>query len=145
MHRFREQDWNPPPAERRRFGLMLAAGSPLSAVLWFVLVRLGSGQWVWAVPAWVAGLGAGLGLLLAARPAWARPFYCAWYFLVCCIDLVVTNALLTVMYLLVLTPIALAQRLVRRQTFRKGFNRDAATYWQAADNPTDPRQYFRQF
>ncbi len=145
MNRFKQQNWNPSVAERRKFGFMLAGGMPLSALVWFLIVRYSTGEWRWAVPAWILGIGCPFGLLLAAFPSLARPFYCIWYFLVCCIDTVVTNVLLTLMYWGVLTPFSLVMRLAGRQPLQKGFLPGAKTYWRPAEKITDQRQYFRQF
>lgn len=145
MNRFKQQNWNPSPAERRKFGFMLAAGMPFSAVLWFLLVRFSTGSWHWGVPLCILGIGCPFGLLLAALPALARPFYCAWYFLVCCIDTVVTTVLLTLMYWGVLTPFSLAMRLAGREPLQKGFISGAKTYWRPVGKKSDPSQYFRQF
>jgi hypothetical protein len=143
--RFKEQNWNPSLAERRKFGLMIAGGMPLSAALWFLLVHAATGQWHWSVPAWILGIGCSLGLLLAAVPTLARPFYCFWYFLVCCIDTVVSNTLLTVMFWGVVTPFGLIMRLAGRRPLQKGPVPGAKTYWRPAEKASDPRQYFRQF
>ncbi|MBI2511524.1 MAG: hypothetical protein HYV96_06060 [Opitutae bacterium] len=145
MNRFREINWHPAREERRKFGLMLAGGAPLSAAVWFAIVRVASGEWIWAVPVAVGAAGAGLGLLLWAAPALARPFYVAWYLLVACIDTVVTTTLLVAMFALVLTPVAVALRLCGRQVLRKSFNRPAKSYWRAAEPTPGPERYFRQF
>lgn len=145
MNRFREINWRPARDARRKFGLMLAGSAPLSAVVWFAIVRVASGEWIWAVPAAVAAAGAGLGLLLWAAPALARPFYVAWYFLVACIDTVVTTTLLVAMFALVLTPVAVVLRLCGRQVLRKSFDRSAKSYWRDAEPTPEPERYFRQF
>ena len=145
MNRFKEQNWNPSITERRKFGLMLAGGMPLSALFWFLLVRYLTGEWRWAVPLWILAVGCPLGLLLAAAPALVRPVYCIWYFLVCCIDTIVTNGLLSLLYLLVFTPYSLVMRLAGRQPLQKGFLPGVKTYWHPAERVSDPRRYFRQF
>lgn len=145
MTRFEQQNWNPSLVERRAFGWMLAAGMPVSGALWFVLVRGATGEWRWIVPALIIVIGAGLGLLLVLVPSIARPFYCAWYFIVLCIDAVVTTTLVTLLYIGVVTPFALVTRLARRKAIQKRPIPDAPTYWHPAEKPADPRQYFRQF
>lgn len=145
MNRFREINRQPTRDERRKFGLMLAGGAPLSAAVWFALARVATGEWIWLVPVVVAAVGGGLGLLLWTVPALARPFYVAWYFLVACIDLVVTTVLLTAAYWLVLTPVAFVLRLGHRQALRKSFDRSAKSYWRDAERTPEPERYFRQF
>ena len=145
MTRFEQQNWNPSLVERRAFGWMLAAGIPVSGTIWFVLVRWATGEWRWIVPGLIIAIGGGLGLSLVLVPSIARPFYCAWYFIVLCIDAVVTNTLVTLLYISVVTPFGLATRLMRRKAMQKRPIPDATSYWQPAEKPADPRRYFRQF
>jgi hypothetical protein len=143
--RFKQQNWKPSLAERRAFGLMLAAGMPVSGVIWFLLVRWSTGEWRWSVPVMIIAIGGGLGLFLALIPSLARPFYCLWYFFVLVIDVAVTNTLMTMLYFGVVTPYALVARLRRLQPILKRPRRDVPTYWQEAEKPSDLRRYFRQF
>ena len=145
MTRFEQQNWNPSLAERRAFGLMLAAGMPVSGVVWFLLMRWSTGEWRWSVPVTIIVIGGGLGFFLALRPSVARPFYRLWYFIVLVIDVVVTNTLITMVYFGVVTPYALLTRLRRRQPIQKKLRRDVPTYWQPAEKQTELRRYFRQF
>jgi hypothetical protein len=145
LTRFREQNWRPSREELRRFGFMLAAGMPVSALLWFGLLRYATGAWHWAVPAAILAAGGGLGVLIAAVPVIGGPFYRAWYFLVCCIDTIIASTLLSVMYYLVLSPIALALRAAGRKPLRTRPERHRATYWEKAERPHEAARYFRQF
>ena len=145
MTGFEQQNWNPSLAERRAFGLMLAAGMPASGIVWFLLVRWSTGEWRWSVPVMIIAIGGGLGLFLALIPSVARPFYCLWHFIVLVIDVAVTNTLITIMYFGVVTPYALLARLRRRKPIQKRLRRDVASYWQPVEKQTDLRRYFRQF
>ena len=143
--RFREVDWNPDRRDRRKFGLILAVGFPIMGMSIFLILRLITGEWRPAVPVGIATCGAGLGLLLALFPAIARPFYIVWHTLICVIDLVVTTTLLSVFFLLIITPAGLVLRLLGRSPIEKSFDREAATYWREAEKVKDPRRYYRQF
>ena len=145
LQKFQEINWQPDNAEKRKFGLTLAIGFPFAAIAWFLIVRLFSGSWNLAVLFWIAGIGYPLGLLLAALPVIAGPFYTVWFSLVCIIDIVIVTVLFSVLYYLIITPIGLLMRLFGREPIRKGFNRDAKTYWTEAEKVEDPRRYYRQF
>ena len=99
---FKDTNWNPDRAERRKFARSLVIGFPALAVV-FALAGLVKTH---AFPAWtisLAVIGAGAGAVFWIVPQIARPFYLAWYFLACCIGSVVSNALLVAFYYLVIT------------------------------------------
>jgi hypothetical protein len=143
--RFRQTSWHPTDAAKRRFGLTLAAGFPLSALGWFLIVRLASGRWIVEVPIWIAGVGCSVGFLLAALPMLARPFYVVWHGLICVIDTVVSLTLLAIMYYIVITPFGLVMGFFRRSVFCRELDRSTGSYWQPVDKRGDLRRYFRQF
>lgn len=145
LDRYRAILLHPTAASLRRFGFTLAAGFPSSALLWFLLVRWASGRWNWAVPLWIVGIGCPLGLLFAAAPALARPFYLVWQYLIATIDLVVSTVLLTAMFFLVITPVGLAMRAFGRQPLPRGYRSHAASFWKNTEPISNPRRYFRQF
>lgn len=145
LRRFREQNWHPDLEERRRFAQTLLLGAPVSALVWLLVIRALSGRWIWLLALGVLGIGLSLGLVLRRFPGLARPFFCLWFGMVCVIDTVVTTLSLTFFYFLVVTPIGLIQRLLGRRIIRKGFDREAPTYWQPAEPTRDPLRYFRQF
>ena len=142
---FREVNWQPGPAEKRKFAWSLIIGFPCLAVVSFCVRRLVTGAWSMEPALWLGGIGLGLGLLLITLPVMARPFYVIWYFLACSIGIVVGNILVTAFYYLLLTPLGLLLRLVRRTPLRKGPDKKMASYWQEAEQITDPQRYFRQF
>src|SRR5436190_618148 len=103
LNPFNDVNWNPGPADKRKFAVSLVIGFPVVAVVFFLLRRLITGQWNPIPPLWIGGVGLGMGLLLLVLPAIARPFYVAWYFLGCCIGIVVGNVLFALFYFLVVT------------------------------------------
>jgi hypothetical protein len=142
---FHEVNWQPGPAEKRKFATSLAVGFPCVAVALLCLKRILSGTWAVELALWIGGVGLGLGLLLLAIPVMARPFYVVWYGVACSIGIVVSNVLFAAFYLLVLTPIGLVLRAVGRSPLRKGSDKNAATYWREAEHVSDPKRYFGQF
>lgn len=56
----------------------------------------------------------------------------------------VSWVILTFVYYLVLTPIALVMRLLRHDPLERTFDRSASTYWTPRASPPPPASYFRQ-
>ncbi len=142
---FKEVNWNPGPRERRKFALSLIIGFPCIAAI-FLLVGLLRGKgWNLPLAAVIGGGGLAVGLVLLAVPQIARPVYVVWYFVACCIGLVVGNLALAIVFYVLITGIGLVMRALGRQPVRKGFDKRAATYWQDAEQVDDPKRYYRQF
>jgi phage shock protein PspC (stress-responsive transcriptional regulator) len=142
---FKEVNWNPDTAERRSFGKSLIIGFPCLALFWLIIGRYSSGEWHLETAAKVAGIGAGLGVLFFILPVIARPFYVVWYCFACCIGLVMGNVILSAVYYIFVTSLGLILRACGKKPIRKTLDRQAATYWLDAGQPTDPRRYFHQF
>src|SRR5438874_1563055 len=103
---FNEMNWNPGIATRRVFAKSIAIGLPLIALVlgsfgWFRTHTWPA--WTW----WLAGIGAGAGVVLWLVPKIARPFYIVWNALGCSIGFIVSNTAVTAVYFLVVTPIGL--------------------------------------
>ena len=133
-------DLNPPQRALRVFGV--AAG----------IVFLGLGAWAWragwiSTPvATVSGM-IGVHSLFAAIawPAANRPLYVALSVLVWPIGFVVSYVMLGAMYFLVLTPLGLVFRLIRRDALRLRAPRSSDTYWVPYERRGGMERYFRQF
>lgn len=143
---FHEVNWRPDLAQRRQFAKSWILGFPCLAVVIWLLGWIARGHWDahLTTALWVAGAGAGAGLILYLLPQIAHPFYLVWYGLACCIGLVVSNLMLAGMFYLIITPIGLLRRLAA-SSFRKSFDRPCPTYWQDAGPPPPPHRYFKQF
>ena len=142
---FREVNWNPSLRERRKFALSLLIGFPCIAVVLLLVGLLRGKGWNLPLAAVIGGGGLALGLLLLALPQIARPFYVAWYFVACCIGMVVGNLALAIVFFGLVTGLGLLMRAVGRRPVRKTFDKRAATYWQDAEHVDDPNRYYRQF
>ena len=140
---FQDVNWNPDRAGRRAFAKSIAIGFPLIALVLGVIGLLRTQMWpMWTC--WLAGIGAGAGVALWLMPQIARPFYLVWNALGCCIGFVVSNAAVTAVYLLVVTPIGLVLRLLGRDPLQRRFERERESYWEDAEKPGDAERYFRQ-
>jgi len=145
LNPFKEINWNPDVAERRKFGRSLIIGFPCVALLLFFMQHIRHGGWHSQRALSVAGIGISVGLLFLALPQIAKPFYLVWYFVAACIGLVVGNVLLALAFYGLITPFGLARRLFgKRSNFRKP-DQQAKTYWHDAEQQVDPKRYYRQF
>jgi hypothetical protein len=142
---FLEVNWRPGSLEKRKFAQSLVVGFPTMAVALLLVNKIVTGTWRVEPSLGIGAGGAGLGLLLLLFPAITRPFYVAWYFVACCMGLVISNVLFVGFYLLVVTPIGLLLRGLGRPPLRKAPDKQAATYWQPAEQISDPKRYYRQF
>jgi hypothetical protein len=125
---FKEVNWRPNHGETRKFALSLMIGFPVLALVFFLGKGITAGTWNGSFPLLLAGLGAGAGGVFWLIPQIARPFYIAWYFLACCIGIVVANLSLALLYYLIVTPTGLALRLAGRSPIRKRPDRTSRSY-----------------
>jgi hypothetical protein len=145
MNPFADVDWNPDREAKRRFALSLMIGFPCLALALLLTDRLHGGLWHFRTSAWLAGGGFAVGIVLRLVPSMARPFYVIWFFLGCCMGLVMGNVLLSAFFFLIMTPVGTLMRAFGRKAIRKGFDKDARTYWEDAETVSDVRRYYRQF
>jgi len=142
---FKEINWRPNTAEKRKFAVSLMIGFPVLALLFLIGLRLATGAWHPSFPLKLGAIGFGVGIVLWLVPVIARPFYVVWYALACCIGIIVGNVLFAAVYYLLVTGTGLALRLFGRCPISKGPNPAATTYWLDAEQPPDVNRYFRQF
>ncbi len=141
---FQGVNWNPDLAARRTFAVSLIIGFPAIAAVLALIGRVkthGSS----ASFLWLGLIGLGVGTLFWVLPQISKPFYVAWYFVACCIGMVMSNLLLAAFFYLAITPVALLLRTSGRQPLRKGFDRATSTYWSDAEKDMKASRYFRQF
>lgn len=142
---FKEINWQPSKAEKRKFGLSLMIGFPCIALIIFLGRGLAGGNWNPFLPGVIAAVGFGVGLVSWLLPAIALPFYTVWFFLAASLGIVIGNTILALFYFLIVTPIGLALRMAGRPTISKGPRAGVQTYWQDAEQPGDVQRYYRQF
>ena len=134
MNPFTEVNWKPGLKEKRSFAKSLIIGFPSIAVFFSLVSWLCRHQ---SKPffLWLGVMGFAVGVILWFLPAIAKPFYLVWYFIACCMGIVIGNVLFTVFYYVVFTPIGLVMR--RRSKFAKGFDKIAPTYWRDTEKVVD--------
>jgi hypothetical protein len=145
MNPFKEVNWHPGPKERRAFATSLVIGFPCFALV-LLLTGWLSGKGLHTVFAIeLAGVGAGVGGLCWVVPAIAKPFYVVWYAVACCVGLVVGNVLLALVFYVFFGGIGLAMRCCGRRAVSRTVNKQTVSYWQDAEENSDPKSYYRQF
>jgi hypothetical protein len=131
---------NPTPRELRQF-----------AAIWFpAFAAMVGGMLYWKAQqpraAWLVwGIGAALSLVGFFTPRFMRLVYVGLMIAVFPIGWVVSHLLMTVLYFLVLTPIALLMRLFGHDPLHRRLDRQATTYWVGHDPGERADRYFRQF
>jgi hypothetical protein len=133
---------NPSPGSRRdalRFGLGAA----------LFLGALGALAWYRHHPRTATGLaaaGASLALLSIVSPAGALAVRRAWMRFAHVLGFVNTRIILGVVFVVMVTPIALARRLFGRDTFGRRFRPGAASsYWHRRGGEYDPKHFEKPF
>ncbi len=75
-----------------------------------------------------------------------RPFHKLWMILALLMGFVMSRVILTILFYLVLSPIALIAKIVGKKFMPLGFDKNAATYWEKRDVITEQKiDYERQF
>jgi len=143
MNPFREVNWNPDLAERRKFAKSLIIGFPTLAAFFSLVVWFAKHTWN-PFFLWLGVIGFAVGLVLLSLPSIARPFYVVWYFIACCFGFVIGNIMLMAFYYFIITPIGLALRGFGKLSLQKGFDRNASTYWRDVQKNVDLNSYYRQ-
>lgn len=141
---FKDTNWNPGTAEKRKFAVSLIIGFPILAAVFALVGWLRTGAWSGGF-VWLAVIGAALGAVLWVLPQIARPFYLVWYFAACCLGIVISNLLIAAFFYLVFTPIGLLMRAAGRDPLQKRLDRSRTTYWHDVEKVVDGERYFRQF
>lgn len=133
---------NRDPSRRQlnQFGFVWLGFVALFGVIaWFKLGSPGLARGLWLAAVVVPVIG-------WLVPAFMRLVFVGMSYLAWPIGFVVSHVVLAAVYYLVLTPIGLIMRLFGYDPMRRGFDREAASYWVERPAATaDPRRYFRQF
>ena len=129
----------PDPGDLRRFGLIMAAGLGLFALLFWYR---GQGFVAWTLGG-LAGLFAGVGLVF---PVVMKPVYTVWMLLARILGFINTHILLALVFYTLFTVIGLIMRLFRHDPLDRRLKPEQKSYWQPRPLPQLPRDHYeRQF
>ena len=145
LNPFKDVNWNPGAKERRSFARSLVIGFPCVALLLLGTGWWRTGAWNFPMAAKVGGIGALAGVVFWILPVLAKPFYVVWYFIACCMGVVMGNVLMALVFYVFVLPVGLVMRLVGRRPIQKKPDHTAPTYWQDVRPPADAKSYFHQY
>lgn len=144
MNPFHDVNWNPGVPEQKKFAASLIIGFPAIAAVFTLVVFLKT-HTLGHFPLWLGGIGLTIGIILWLLPQVAKPFYLVWYFIACCMGLVIGNVLFALFFYLVFTPLGLLLRLRQKKAVTKGFDKSRDSYWRNVEKTVDLKRYYRQF
>jgi hypothetical protein len=144
MNPFKDVNWNPGLAERRKFALSLIIGFPVMAIIFAIVNRFTTHSWK-PFFLWLGLIGLAVGIILRLIPQIARPIYVVWYFAACCIGIVVGNLIFTLIFFLLFTPLGWLRRSAFPGALTKTFDKTKSTYWRRVPKEVDLKRYYRQF
>ena len=132
----------PDSAELRKFSWVVGGAF---VVLWVVLAKL--------LPMWDKGgdypllwwLGSGLAVVGTIAPLLVKPFFYAWMSLAFVLGFFMTRVILTIFFFVILTPVGLVFKVLRKDPLHRTIDRDAATYWIPKEYPIADRSRFEKF
>ncbi len=125
--------------ELRRFGLLVGA----------VFTTLGSVSWARGKPhfLWLLSPGVALLALGLVLPKALKQVYIVWMALALLLGLLISKVILTLLFVLVITPLGSAARCLGKDFLRLRLDRQATTYWLRRQSSPEkpPEDYERQF
>lgn len=124
-------------ATLRKFGLTV--GLVFTVIGAFVYFR-GTPWGKYPLALGISMMGVGWGM-----PWSLRGFYIAWMAMALVLGSVMTRVLLTIFFLLVLTPVGLFFRLIGRDVLHQRLDKKAPTYWLPKEYPIADRSRFEKF
>ena len=128
------------PSQLKWFGVLFASFNLIFAI---VFIRpLEVGQAVYLV--WAAIVVALVGIYYCF-PRLQSGFYRGWVYVTCPIGWLVTNALLTIAFCLLIVPIGLVMKVVGYDPLQRRFSEDESSYWVRRQVDPDAVDYFKQY
>lgn len=121
----------------REFCLLFCA---VSGIMGGIGLWKGSPYWAWFAGISIGFLLAGLFFPMAFR----RP-YRLWMSLAFIMSWFMTRLILIFAFFLIMTPMALLLKILRKDILEKGLNKEAGTYWKRYEPVQDKERYKKQF
>ena len=133
-------NWKPTPGDLGNFGRIALAASLLVALVLHAAKGLGL-QWCAVI------VGAGLVVFLCSLFSMklTKWIYLGLTILTFPIGMAISSILLAAFYFLLLAPVGLVFRLIRRDSMRRKWDADAGSYWIPRRPSDNIKRYFNQF
>lgn len=124
--------------EQRNFGLGMAA-----IIVAFTLVH---GWFHGALAIWPFYAALAFFILGLLAPPLLRPVFVLWMKFALLLNWLMTRLVLTLVFLLMITPMRVFIKLFREDPLKRAWDREASTYWEEPERQPDGLdEYFRQF
>ena len=143
-----ELDFNPDTDTLRKFGYIALGGFGLlgaAAYTETLIFSVGLGAARVPVAAGLVGLGVLSALLSLVAPRANRAIYVGLSVVAFPIGFVVSHVVLALIFFFLISPIALAFRIARRNELRLGSDAAASSYWSPVRKQRASESYFSQF
>jgi Saxitoxin biosynthesis operon protein SxtJ len=138
MSIYKEINRRPSRRDLFNFGAIFAAGMGMAGLVnHFYLHKEEVAQTLWIIGAAV--------FVLALVPGIGRLLYILWMGLGLTIGFFTAPVIMFVVYLLVVVPLALVFKVIKRDTMRRDLDPEARSYWEDHPGSEDPASYVRQF
>ena len=137
MHERLAGEEGPERGSDRLFGAVFAVVFSIIGLL--PLAFGGTPRW------WAFGVAGGLLFIAAVRPPLLSPLNRVWFQVRLILNRILTYVLMGLLFYAVFTPIGLAARALGKDSLRRRYDRDAATYWIRREPGPPPESMKNQF
>jgi hypothetical protein len=125
------------PAEWRKF-----TWASLGAILLVTALGAWRGRWSWQVVMVGAVVGSGVAVVAMLKPEWFRAWYRGGRWFGHQMGRVMGGVILTLVFVLVMTPLGLVLRLLGRDPLQRKWEPGAASYWIRSRQPGQVERLF---
>ena len=148
MSKLVEIDFNPDTRTLRQFGVIALVGfGALAALAYYerLIFSFGLGEARIPLAASFAAIGVIAALFSLVAPRANRVLYVGLTLLAFPIGFVLSYVILGALFFLIIGPIAILFRIMRRDSLHRRFDPSATSYWQKARPIRDKESYFHQY
>ena len=140
-----ELNYNPTSKQLRQFGYIGMCALPVLG--WLLAGKPMPSTWEASDTQFVgffAAIGAASGALAAAKPTWLKWIFVAASVITFPIGFVLGEVIMFSIYLIAFAPMAILFRIIGRDALQRDIQRNADSYWQEKQQPSQSASYYRQ-
>lgn len=138
-------DWKPSRTKLREFAVIWLVVFGLMATLLAWEMGCFSGAGSWRIPGLLWALALLIGITGILLPGIIRPVYIAWMGIAFPIGWGLSHVLLALIFYGIFTLVAVAFRLLGRDSLKLKFDQAAGTYWEKHEPVTSTKRYLQKF